>query len=103
MLLLLPGALYYVITGVQNFKDVYLFFFNFQNLVILWSSIALTKLIHEFSHAYTAKSYGVRVPEMGVGFLMFFPVLYSNVTDAWQLGDQSKGWRLQAPGLLRKA
>ncbi len=100
MLLLLPGALYYVITGVQNFKDVYLFFFNFQNLVILWSSIALTKLIHEFSHAYTAKSYGVRVPEMGVGFLMFFPVLYSNVTDAWQLGDRKQRMAIAGAGIV---
>ena len=100
ILLLLPGALYYVITGVQNFKDVYLFFFNFQNLVILWSSIALTKLIHEFSHAYTAKSYGVRVPEMGVGFLMFFPVLYSNVTDAWQLGDRKQRMAIAGAGII---
>ena len=89
-----------MITGVQNFKDVYLFFFNFQNLVILWSSIALTKLIHEFAHAYTAKSYGVRVPEMGVGFLMFFPVLYSNVTDAWQLGDRKQRMAIAGAGII---
>ena len=100
ILMLLPAALYFVITGVQNFKDVYLFFFNFQNLVILWSSIALTKLIHEFAHAYTAKSYGVRVPEMGVGFLMFFPVLYSNVTDAWQLGDRKQRMAIAGAGII---
>lgn len=100
MILLLPMALYFVVAGLQNLKNVYLFFFNFHNLIILWSTIALTKLIHEFAHAYTAKSYGVRVPEMGVGFLMFFPVLYSNVTDAWQLGDRKQRMAIAGAGII---
>jgi putative peptide zinc metalloprotease protein len=103
MLLLLPVALYFVVTGVESFKSVYLFFFNFNNLLILWTAIALSKLIHEFAHAYTAKHYGIRVPEMGVGILMFFPVLYSNVTDAWQLGDRRQRMAIAGAGIIAEA
>jgi len=100
MLILLPLSLYYLVIGVGNFKNAYLFFFNFHNLIILWCTIALTKLIHEFAHAYTAKSYGIRVPEMGIGILMFFPVLYSNVTDAWQLGDRKQRMAIAGAGII---
>lgn len=100
MVLLTPIALYFVVVGIHNLKNVYLFFFNFHNLIILWCTIALTKLIHEFAHAYTAKSYGIRVPEMGIGILMFFPVLYSNVTDAWQLGDRKQRMAIAGAGII---
>lgn len=103
MLLILPVALYFVVTGVHSLKNVYLFFFNFNNLLILWTAIALSKLIHEFAHAYTAKHYGIRVPEMGVGILMFFPVLYSNVTDAWQLGDRRQRMAIAGAGIIAEA
>ena len=96
-------ALYFVVTGIQSLKNVYLFLFNFNNLLILWTAIALSKLIHEFAHAYTAKHYGIRVPEMGVGILMFFPVLYSNVTDVWQLGDRRQRMAIAGAGIIAEA
>lgn len=99
----LPGALYLVVSGIPKMQLEYLFFFNWRNLMILWFTIALTKLIHEFSHAYVAKSYGLRVPEMGVAFLIFFPCLYCNTTDAWRLADRRQRAAISSAGIISEA
>ena len=98
-----PGALYLIVSGISRIQLEYLFFFNFENLLFLWITIALTKLIHEFSHAYTAKSLGLYVPEMGVAFLIFFPCLYCNTTDAWQLADRKQRAAIAAAGIVAEA
>lgn len=98
-----PGALYLIVSGISRIQLEYLFFFNFENLLFLWFTIALTKLIHEFSHAYTAKSLGLYVPEMGIAFLIFFPCLYCNTTDAWQLADRKQRAAIAAAGIVAEA
>jgi putative peptide zinc metalloprotease protein len=100
MALALPGAIYCILTGFQKMETEYLFFFNLENLIYLWITIALTKLIHEFAHAYVAKSFGLHVPEMGVAFLIFFPCLFCNTTDAWQLADRKQRIAISAAGIL---
>ncbi|MDQ7781621.1 MAG: HlyD family efflux transporter periplasmic adaptor subunit [Desulfomonilaceae bacterium] len=96
----LPGAIYCIVSGFDRIQNEYLYFFNLQNLVYLWITIAFTKLIHEFGHAYTAKSYGLHVPEMGVAFLIFFPCLYCNTTDAWQLAARKQRIAISGAGIL---
>ncbi|MDQ7782091.1 MAG: efflux RND transporter periplasmic adaptor subunit [Desulfomonilaceae bacterium] len=102
-IILAPAAIYLLISGLMRFQTEYLFFFNVRNLAVLWIAIALVKLIHEFSHAYTAKSLGLHVPEMGVGFLLFFPVLYCNTTAAWQLADRRQRMWISAAGVFSEA
>lgn len=103
MLLLAPGAVYFLITDMPGAKYELTFFFNLENLLYLWIAIVLVKLVHEFSHAYTAKSMGLRVPEMGVAFLVFFPCLYCNTTAAWQLADRGRRMAVSAAGVLSEA
>jgi putative peptide zinc metalloprotease protein len=96
----IPGAAYLLLSGFSRLQDEYLFFFNLRNLVVLWIAIALVKLVHEFSHAYTAKSLGLRVPEMGIAFLIFFPCLYCNTTAAWQLADRRQRMSIALAGIM---
>ena len=98
--LALPGALYCIIAGIPQIQTEYLFFFNLENLICLWITLAFTKLIHEFAHTYVAKSFGLHVPEMGVAFLIFFPCLFCNTTDAWQLADRRQRIAISAAGIL---
>ena len=102
-LLLLPGALYLLIDGLSRMFNVYLFFFNLRNVFYLWVAIALTKVIHEFAHAYVAKSFGLRVPVLGVGFILFFPVMYCDTTDAWTLADRKQRMAISGAGILAEA
>ncbi|MBI5568938.1 MAG: HlyD family efflux transporter periplasmic adaptor subunit [Desulfomonile tiedjei] len=98
-----PVALYLLLSDSARLGREYLFFFNLENLLYLWIMLALTKLIHELAHAYTAKSFGIRVPDMGVAFLIFFPCLYCNTTDAWQLGDRRQRMLISLAGILAEA
>lgn len=95
-----PGAIYCLISGFQTSETEYYFFFNLENLIYLWVTIAFAKLIHEFAHAYVAKSFGIHVPEMGVAFLIFFPCLFCNTTDAWKLADRKQRIAISAAGIL---
>jgi putative peptide zinc metalloprotease protein len=101
--LLAPGAIYFVFTGFPDLDREYTFFFNWENLLYLWITIALTKLFHELAHAYTAKSFGLHVPQMGVAFLIFLPCLYCNTTDAWGLADRRQRMAISAAGILAEA
>jgi putative peptide zinc metalloprotease protein len=98
-----PGALYLIISGLPRIEREFLFFFNLHNLMYLWVTIALTKLIHEFAHAYTAKKYGLHVPQMGIAFLIFFPCLYCDTTDAWQLADRKQRMAISGAGVFAEA
>jgi putative peptide zinc metalloprotease protein len=98
--LLAPVAVYFVIAGLPRMQREFLFFFNLENLFYLWATIAFSKLVHEFSHAYVAKSFGLYVPRMGVAFLLFFPCLYCDTSDAWQLADKRQRIAISAAGVL---
>lgn len=101
--LALPGTLYLIISGLPRIHNEILFFFSAGNLVYLWLTIALTKLAHELAHAYSAKKFGLHVPQMGVAFLIFFPCLYCNTTEAWQLADRKQRMTIGAAGVLVEA
>lgn len=97
------GAAGLIIAGLPRMQVEFLFFFTWQNALLLWVTIALTKLVHEFAHAYTAKHFGLRVPEMGFAFLIFFPCLYCNTTEAWELADRRQRVLIGAAGILAEA
>lgn len=97
---LAAGAAYLIVSGLHRMENEYLFFFNWTNLLCLWVTIAFVKLIHEFAHAYTAKSFGLHVPRMGAAFLVFFPCLYCDTTDAWQLARRSQRMAISSAGIL---
>ena len=68
---------------------------------IVWFAVALTfaKIIHELGHAYTAHRYGCRVAGMGIAFLVLWPVLYTDVTDAWKLPSRRARLAIGAAGM----
>jgi putative peptide zinc metalloprotease protein len=97
------GAMYLLISGMSRIEANYSFFFNLENMAYLWVTIAVTKLVHEFAHAYTAKRFGLHVPRMGIAILIFFPCLYCDTTDAWQLADRKQRMAIAAAGILAEA
>ncbi len=101
--LLLPGAIFFIISDMPKLQKEFLFFFNLSNLLYLWVTIVLSRLTHELAHAYTAKKFGLHVPQMGIAFLIFFPCLYCNTTDAWQLADRRQRMAISAAGVGAEA
>ena len=58
---------------------------SWSNLVSYFWALLLTKTLHELSHGFTAKSFGVRVRAMGISFIVFYPRLFVDLTDTWRL------------------
>ncbi len=100
MFLLGIGALYLIIAGLPRMHEEYLFFFNWENMLFLTTVTTLIKVIHEFGHAYAAKNFGLHVPRMGIAFLLFFPCMYCDTTDAWKLADRRQRMVIGAAGIL---
>ena len=53
------------------------------NVYMLFAALLGLKVIHEFGHAYACRSFGGRVPEMGVFLVLFTPLAYVDATDSW--------------------
>ena len=75
-------------------------FFSWQGAATYAVALALIKSAHELGHAFTAVRYGCRVPSMGICFLVMFPVLYTDVTDAWRLRRRGERLAIGAAGVL---
>lgn len=50
----------------------------------------LSLIIHEIGHATATASIGKRAKEIGFGFYMMFPVFYTDVTSAWNMGKNER-------------
>jgi putative peptide zinc metalloprotease protein len=94
------GAVYLIVAGIPRMETEYLFFFNWENLLYLTVVTSVIKVVHEFGHAYVAKSFGLHVPRMGIAFLLFFPCMYCDTTDAWKLADRKQRMIIGAAGIL---
>lgn len=72
----------------RQFADVLAHFreaFSLSGAVTYAVALLCVKILHELGHAYQAVSRGLRVPVMGVAFIVLFPLLYTDTTDAWRL------------------
>lgn len=56
-----------------------------RNLLIMWVTLILLKVFHEFGHAYACKAFGGHVPEMGAFFIVGTPCAYVDATACWGL------------------
>lgn len=83
----------------ESFHQTFLYFFNLEGLVFYGLAAAFSKIVHELAHAYTARHYGVRVPTMGVAFLVMWPMLYTDTGEAWKLGNPRERFRVAAAGI----
>ncbi len=74
-------------------------FFSLQNLPLIGLSIVIAKVLHELGHALTCRRYGGECHEMGVMLLVFTPVLYCNVSDAWMMPNRRHRIWITAAGM----
>lgn len=83
----------------DQFVTTFFGFLSLEGLLGYGFAIVLTKIAHEFGHAFAAHRYGCRVTSMGVGFMLFFPILYADTTDAWRLKSRRKRLVIGASGM----
>lgn len=100
--LYLSGACTGFLLLLSHFDDylhTFTYFFNAEGVVVYSAAIIAVKLVHEFSHAYTAKRMGIHVPTMGLAFIVLWPVLYTDVTDSWKLASRRQRIAISGAGI----
>lgn len=83
-------AVYQIGSQWENFTHTFSTIFNWQGFMFYFIAFSIAKCFHEFGHAYMAKLYGVSVPTMGIAFLVFWPVLYTDTTHSWSLPSHQR-------------
>ena len=58
------------------------------------------KVLHEFGHTLAAKHYGIFVRRVGIYFMFFMPMLYTDATEAWKLPSKKARLMIGAAGVL---
>jgi putative peptide zinc metalloprotease protein len=68
---------------------------------LIWMSVIfiVLKAIHEFSHAFSCKTYGGRVTEMGIMLMLFLPIPYCNATDSWGFAKKAQRIAVASAGM----
>ncbi|VAV96939.1 Peptidase M50 [hydrothermal vent metagenome] len=75
-------------------------FANWQGVVLLGVTLVFLKSAHELGHAFVATRYKCQVPVMGVAFMVLFPMLYSDVSDAWRLKNRRQRLMIDGAGMM---
>ena len=89
-----------VIQQIESFKNTFLYFFSFQGLILYLITLVFVKSLHELGHAFVSKYFGCRVSSIGIAFLVFFPFLYTDTSDAWRLRDHKDRLLINFAGIL---
>lgn len=74
--------------------------FTPRGALLFFSSLAVVKTLHEFGHALAARHQGLFVRRMGLALMVFMPILYTDVTDAWKLPSRRGRVLVGAAGIL---
>ncbi|MDD4650143.1 MAG: HlyD family efflux transporter periplasmic adaptor subunit [Desulfoplanes sp.] len=88
-----------VIRQWDVFTASILHFFNLRGAILFGITLFFVKGLHELGHAYTAKRQGCRIPTMGVAFLVLYPFLYTDTTDAWRLVSKKQRLAIVTAGV----
>ena len=75
-------------------------FFAWPNLLYLWMTISVVKVIHELGHGFTCHHFGSESHAIGPMLLVFTPTLYCDVSDSWMLADKWKRIAIAGAGIF---
>jgi len=90
------AGLYLVSRQWEHFSTTFQFMLSWQGAALYGASLVVVKSLHELGHAYMSVRYGLRVPTIGIAFMVLMPVLYTDTSGAWRL--QSRRERLMIDG-----
>ena len=93
-------GIFLVIQQYESFVKTFMYFFTFNGLLLYLITLIFVKCLHELGHAFVAKHFGCRVSAIGIGFLVFFPFLYTDTTDAWRLRNHKERLLINFAGIL---
>lgn len=93
-------GLVFAVRQWEQFLATFMYFFTLEGFFFYALTLTFIKILHELGHAYTAHHYGAHVSVMGIAFLLMFPVLYTDTTDAWRITSRRKRALIDAGGII---
>lgn len=84
----------------SNFFQPFDYFFGWKGALYIFLGMSIIKSVHELGHAYAAKYYGCHVSSIGVAFLVMFPILYTDTSDAWRLKNPRHRLWIDCAGVI---
>ena len=93
-------SLYLVSRQWEQFVHTFWYFFNWEGLIYFIIVVLVSKVLHELGHAYTAKYFGTRVTTIGFALIVFWPIMYTDTTDAWRLTSRHQRMAIDAAGMI---
>jgi putative peptide zinc metalloprotease protein len=93
-------GLFFVTRQWDVFAATFVDQFSLTGLAAFGVALGFAKVVHELAHAFTAKSYGCRVPTMGVAFLVMWPMLYTDANETWKLTDRRQRLMVGGAGIV---
>ena len=94
------AGVYFASREWDVFLSTFASFYSFEGIAAYALVLVVIKILHEMGHAYMAVRFGCRVPTMGIALLVMFPVLYTDVTDAWKLRSRRQRLLIGAAGMF---
>lgn len=75
------------------------YFFNLEGALFYALATSVAKLLHELGHALAAKRRGLRIPTVGLAFLVMMPVLYTDTSESWKLSRRADRFAIAGAGI----
>ena len=93
-------SLYLVGREWSAFKHGFASMVSIEGAVTLGLAMIIAKSLHELAHGIATVRYGGMVPTMGVAFIVFWPLLYTETSAAWMISDRKKRIVISVAGIL---
>ncbi|MCP5136742.1 MAG: HlyD family efflux transporter periplasmic adaptor subunit [Gammaproteobacteria bacterium] len=106
----LPARVVYLIIGIlgvlltlpniERYLSTTSYLLTPEGGVMFVATLVVLKVCHELAHAFTAKAMGLHVRAIGVAFIVLWPIMYTDVTDAWKLDQYRKRLAIDIAGVV---
>lgn len=94
------GVVLAVINARAFFHNVADKALSLENVLMMVMIYPIVKAIHELGHAYGVKRWGGEVREIGLMFLIFYPVPYTDASDSTSFRDKRQRILVGAAGIM---
>ena len=100
LVILAITGLYLASRQWEHFAGTFQYMLSIDGLMLYGVSLIFVKSIHELGHAFMATKYGLRVPTIGIAFIVMMPILYTDTSAAWRLPSRKKRLMIDAAGIF---